>query len=107
MTRGHKTCVYSLEPSRRAQRTTPGQLRVHTPYIETGVDARRGGRCSTGFGAAPTCATRYATVPLFQGTVATTVAPDWLANNKAPSRIQPTHDCMIMGEVLLPRGARL
>ena len=24
--------VYWLEPSRRAQRTTPGQLRVHTPY---------------------------------------------------------------------------
>ena len=25
--------VYWLEPSRRAQRTTPGQLRVHTPYV--------------------------------------------------------------------------
>ena len=26
------TLVYSLEPSRRAQRTTPGQLTLHTPY---------------------------------------------------------------------------
>ena len=25
--------VYWLEPSRRARRTTPGQLTVHTPYF--------------------------------------------------------------------------
>ena len=29
--------VYWLEPSRRAQRTTPGQLRVHTPYAEVRI----------------------------------------------------------------------
>ena len=28
------TLVYSLEPSRRAWRTTPVQLRVHTPYAD-------------------------------------------------------------------------
>ena len=27
------TLVYSLKPSRRARRTTPGQLRVHTPRV--------------------------------------------------------------------------
>ena len=33
--------VYWLEPSRRAQRTTPGQLRVHTPYADGDTAAAR------------------------------------------------------------------